>query len=1124
MYEISLFEDINPRSSKESDKKLSGKLSDKKPSSIKGNTIKDKMELIHREVENHLSFLFDVTEACRSEERLTQIVDNFIQQDKGTIDTETLGVDYFNDKIFGFSLYAKGDKSVYVPVLHKGMITGQLLDDQLDKNQISRQLERIKNSNTKLVFHNGKFDLHMIYHNFGVMLPIYWDTMIASRLLHSAEKDHSLKYQYSVKVKGETGKSYNFKSLFDGVPPEMVPIKTMTPYAAGDTFETMALQEYQEQEFKKYPGIYRVFQLEMKLLPLLIEMEENGVCIDQENLETMRNKYTTKLQESMNGCYKELEKYQDKIDRYNLQHPGKLSNPIKLSSPAQLSIILYDIIGMAELPKYKRGTGKEVLKVFKEKNEFCKKLADVREVEKLVNGFINSIPAYIREDGKVHSDFVQVKGTGNTSEEDEASGADTGRFSCIAEGQYVQVVNGQKKIEDIEIGDYVYCYDEEGNVHLSRVTNKFDNGIRDCVKITWQSTGTHKSGSIICTPDHRIRLKSGVWVQAKELKRYNKLAHLRRGIGEQGRPRIFGSNNFMDLEHNIIKRDYFNCNDSRMCIHHKDGNKSNNSLDNLELLSLKDHSKYHTEELIEKGIIDTKTFRDPKYKEKTITKTKITTLNKISKEETVRLLLENNCSISGCGYDYSTIKRRVEEYNIDLNELKEMCRGLDRENFTKVFFEEKGLSTKIAKRLHIGSDTSNKYIKKYNLCYNHMVQSVKPVGKYHVYDLEVEQYHNFIVSEICVHNCKDPNLQQIPSRGEKSELRKMFRASPGYVMFSSDYSQQEPRCLAECSKDHEMITAYREGKDLYALMASKIYNTTYENCLEFYPEGTKIIIDGKEVICGKKEHINKEGKKRRGNVKSILLGLMYGRGQASIAEQTGSTLEDAKSLIDTFYEEFPNVKKWMTKVEEDCKKNGYVDTILGRRRELPDAKLPYYAFKNKGGKPNGFNPLDFSMSNAEELDYTVDEETQKYYINKLNKAYGWKAKEDVINEAKVEGIEIKDNSQYVAKAMRQSVNTIIQGSSADMSKIAMLKCYENEELRRLGFRILFPVHDEIIAEAPKENAKRCGELMSQLMVEAARDICPSVPYKCDVEYFEYWAGDSLDYNEEIGEWYVKDSH
>jgi len=425
-----LFEEITPRSSKESDKKLTSKLSSKKPSSSRGNTIKDKVELIQREVEHHLSFLFDVTEECRSEERFVKFVDNFIQKDRGTIDTETLGVDYKEDKVFGFSMYSEGEKSIYVPILHKGYVTGQLLENQLSAEQVRKQFERVKDSNVKLIMHNGKFDLHMIYHNFGVMLPIWWDTMIASRLLHSSEDDHSLKYQYNVKVKKEKGKPYDFKSLFSGVPPEMVPIKTMTPYAAGDTFETLELQKYQEEEFKKYPGIYKIFQLEMRLLPMVIEMEENGVCIDMEVLHQMESKYVKKLNDARTACYRELEKYSDKIARFNLQHPGKLSNPVNLSSPAQLAIILYDIIELAELPKYKRSTGKEVIKVFKEKNEFCKKLFDVKSVEKLVDGFIKALPVHITEEGKVHSDFIQVKGTGNTSEEDDESGADTGRFAC----------------------------------------------------------------------------------------------------------------------------------------------------------------------------------------------------------------------------------------------------------------------------------------------------------------------------------------------------------------------------------------------------------------------------------------------------------------------------------------------------------------------------------------------------------------------------------------------------------------------------------------------------------------------------------------------------------------------
>ena len=776
-YELSLFEEIAPRSTRDDDKRLSERLSSKRVSSPGGNTIRDKIEAIKREVERNLSFLFDKVSECRTEEELSNYIDKMIASDCCAVDTETLGKNYFKDKIFGFSLSAGGKDAVYVPLLHRGYVTGALMERQLTPEQVHRQLSRLAASNAKILMHNAKFDIHMIYHNFGVMLNCYWDTMIASRLIHSSEKDHSLKYQYNVKVLGGKGKPYDFKSLFGGISPEIVPISTMAPYAAGDTFETVGLARFQKEELKNLPGIYRVLQLEMRVLKMIVQMEEDGVCVDEKVVREMSEKYTGKLSAAASSCAKELEKYQDKITRYRIQHPGKLSNPVNLSSPSQIAILIYDIIGMAELPKYGRGTGKAVLKAFKEKNAFCKSLADYRDSEKLVNGFINSIPNFILDDGKVHSDFVQVKGTGNTTEEDDESGADTGRFSC-----------------------------------------------------------------------------------------------------------------------------------------------------------------------------------------------------------------------------------------------------------------------------------------------------------------------------------KDPNLQQIPSKGEKVELRKMFKASPGCIMFSSDYSQQEPRVLAQVSGDSEMISAYREGKDLYAIMASKIYKKSYEDCLEFYPEGTVLNIGGKQVVCKKKEHTNKEGKKRRSDTKSVLLGLMYGRGQKSIAEETKLSLDDAKALIDTFYQEFPNVKKWMNSVEDFCKKNGYVDTIYGRRRELPDGMLPVYAYKNKGGRPAKFNPLDFSLGQDIAVDYSVEPEVQEYYNKKLSKAFGWKAKEEVLQEARSEGIEIRDNSLDVARAMRQAVNTTIQGSSADMSKLAMVMCFEDEELKRLGFRILFPVHDEIIAEAPEKNAKRCGEILSQMMIKAAAVLCPSVPVKCDVEY------------------------
>lgn len=100
----------------------------------------------------------------------------------------------------------------------------------------------------------------------------------------------------------------------------------------------------------------------------------------------------------------------------------------------------------------------------------------------------------------------------------------------------------------------------------------------------------------------------------------------------------------------------------------------------------------------------------------------------------------------------------------------------------------------------------------------------------------------------------DPNLQNIPSHNK--EIRKMFIAPDGYYMLGGDYSQQEPRCLAYLSGDENMLQAYSEGKDIYATIACKVYKVKYEDCLEFYPDGTT----------------NDKGKERRGNTKSIVLG------------------------------------------------------------------------------------------------------------------------------------------------------------------------------------------------------------------------------------------------------------
>ena len=339
----------------------------------------------------------------------------------------------------------------------------------------------------------------------------------------------------------------------------------------------------------------------------------------------------------------------------------------------------------------------------------------------------------------------------------------------------------------------------------------------------------------------------------------------------------------------------------------------------------------------------------------------------------------------------------------------------------------------------------------------------------------------------------DPNMQNIPSHNK--DIRKMFVADEGYVLMSSDYSQQEPKVMTQMCGDKKMLNAYKQGKDLYAEIASLAFDKPYEDCLEFY-------LDDKGNKTGE---INKEGKARRTQAKSILLGILYGRGLASVAEQLKTTKEKAKQIQDKIFKGFPAIPKF----EEDSKRmayeEGYVTTLWGRKRRLPNMRLPKYEFDFTKKAASNFNPLDFEQTDEEYVDY----EAIDRYTTLMDSAYGKVAKEQIKAKAREEGIIIKDNGGFIADAERQCVNARIQGSAADMSKKAMILVGKDKRLKELGFQLLIPVHDELIAQCPLETAKECSERFAMLMSEAAKDRL-EVPISCDVEITKQWYGDSIE--------------
>lgn len=334
----------------------------------------------------------------------------------------------------------------------------------------------------------------------------------------------------------------------------------------------------------------------------------------------------------------------------------------------------------------------------------------------------------------------------------------------------------------------------------------------------------------------------------------------------------------------------------------------------------------------------------------------------------------------------------------------------------------------------------------------------------------------------------EPNMQNIPSHNK--DIRKMFVASEGNVMLSSDFSQQEPRCMAAMCGDETMLQAYKDGKDLYASIASLAFNKPYEDCLEFRPDGTT----------------NREGKERRSSAKSILLGILYGRGINSVAEQLHTTKQKAQQIQDKVFKGFPAIKQFEEDTIRMAEELGYVTTFWGRKRRLPEMQLDEYEFKWRPGYGDE-DPLSFDN---EVVDLEVPEELKRKYIKKLSKVWG-KQKRKIYEEANEEGIIVIDNGGKIADATRQCVNSRIQGSAADMSKIAGRLIYENERLKELGFKLLVPIHDEYLAECPKENAKECAKIFSDCMCQAAKDL--GIPISCDVSITDRWYGDELNLEE-----------
>ena len=300
--------------------------------------------------------------------------------------------------------------------------------------------------------------------------------------------------------------------------------------------------------------------------------------------------------------------------------------------------------------------------------------------------------------------------------------------------------------------------------------------------------------------------------------------------------------------------------------------------------------------------------------------------------------------------------------------------------------------------------------------------------------------------------------------------------------------------------DENMIQAYKDGKDLYCVIASKVFNNKYEDNLEFYPENTEIELDGKKIICGHKTHLNKAGKERRSLSKMILLAITYGMSANTLAGRINKTKEEAQEIMDSFFSSFPKVKALIENSKQTLRENGYVEDWAGRRRHLTDYFLnPYEAeYMDPEALINKtFNPILGCESRP-----LVDDKLTSW-VERAKASRGNKAFDQLAKEAAKEGILLSANTGRIAQAERQCLNARIQGGAGSLTKLAMINIHNNKELNDLDAHLVMSIHDEVMMECPALYAEKVAELLPKVMIETAVPYI-SVGMKCDPAVESRW--------------------
>ena len=853
-------------------------------------------------------------------------------------------------------------------------------------------------------------------------------------------------------------------------------------YGPADGDFTLQLYKIYGKDLKSnHKDMEYIYNVEVVVSMAIGYMEFYGLRIDEEKIEKARDKsvedmmllehkirkianYTSPKEDDIYSKLMEAINNKESTKDKKLSLFGELreeidasSNVLNLNSPAQVSSLFYDIL------KYPckdgdRSVEKKVIKsLTKAKNSDGSPkypavglYREYKDLSSLVTKFFGKLPDFMYPGGFFFSSFGQISTA-------------TGRMSCLDEDTLVTTVGGIKKIKDVNVGDLVYCYDEDGSLRIRPVLNVIYKGYKDCIELSWRSSGSGKTGSLVCTPEHKIRTKHGGWVEAKDTLN-EKVYHLHRS--DESRPKLFGTNGICEQEQLCIKREYFGVSSYDDVIHHLDENTKNNSIDNLEIKSRVQHSREHTNKLVAEGKI--------KYEHLKVAEHRVLSGEEhpcyidLSYDDLVNMIVDAKGILTHIDMDFSTFKKKCKEKGVDCDLIVKSIltgkRDIDEEEFKSAYLSCDGVTLRIANYLGISRWRVDKLKKEFGL---------DKIGK----DIDIKEYCNtFYTSKgdikkimhtygMSYDECLkvNKNLGLVYIGISDDEFTEVFfrnkgvinqiRSELGMSWYKVKYTVER---LGLCY-NHSIYDIRNVGKrnvydleidGIHNFIANEIcvHNCSRPNSQQLPKSITKIIVPRDNYIISDADfsqieyrtmtalameaHLIEQFRdpdsdfhtimasvmyqvpyasvtpEMRSSAKSFNFGIPYGMGLKSLSillfgDSTPEHVEKAKELYELYFKDQPNIRKFFERAKETASVYKFNTTYLNRVRA--------YSFVDAEGK---------------------------------------------FSEAKK------------AMALRQAGNFIIQGSSADIFKIAVARNFSFIRRNKLFGKILITnmVHDEMLFE------------------------------------------------------------